>query len=206
MKHNDLEKWRRFFDELAPRWDNQEDLVLVRQKLQNGFKEMGVSPHENILDVGCGTGNLTLSVLPLLGEQGRVTAVDISPVMIRMAQEKISDSRVTLMVESSHALPIPSSSFHRIFCLHVWPHLGDYHSHLREFNRLLKEGGVVHVWHLVSRDTINAIHGGAGEGVKHDVLAPAEETAALFMEHGFTVERIIDDEERYLVCARKPGE
>jgi len=46
---------------------------------------MGVNPDETVLDVGCGTGNLTGALLARLSATGRVIAVDISPRMIEVA-------------------------------------------------------------------------------------------------------------------------
>ncbi len=203
MRHNDIERWRVFFDDLAPRWDAREDLVAVRRKLLEGFEELGVGPAERILDVGCGTGNLTEALLTRLDPSGEVIAVDISTGMLDIAREKVRDPRVRFLDASSHDLPLPDGSLDRVFCLHVWPHLADCDEHVREFGRCLRDGGLVHVWHLVSRADINAIHGGSGDDVRHDVLGPGTETAACFERNGFTVEGIVDDEERYLVTARK---
>ena len=203
MRHNDIETWRVFFDELAPRWDAQEDLPEVRRKLLDGFKELGVEASEHVLDVGCGTGNLTQALLTVLDRHGRVTAVDISGGMLALAQEKVTDPRATFLQESSDRVSLPDGSLDRVFCLHVWPHLAECDAHVREFRRLLRVGGMVQVWHLVSRAEINAIHGGGGDAVAHDVLGPGSETAACFTRNGFTVEGICDDEERYLVSARK---
>jgi hypothetical protein len=73
----------------------------------------------------------------------------------------------------------------------------------RELARVLRPGGRAHVWHLASRTTINNIHASAGEAVKHDVLAPAQDTALCFAAAGFQTEQAVDDEQGYLVTGRR---
>lgn len=43
---------------------------------------------KNILDLGCGDGNLSYSLLKAVGEKGKVTAIDIDSGMINAAREK----------------------------------------------------------------------------------------------------------------------
>jgi hypothetical protein len=63
---------------------------------------------------------------------------------------------------------------------------------------------VLHIWHLSPRAAINEIHTSAGEAVANDVLVPATEVAKLLEQHGFIPYKVIDDDERYLVSARRP--
>ncbi|MBU1219166.1 class I SAM-dependent methyltransferase [Myxococcota bacterium] len=192
-----------FFDNLAPRWDEREHMDELKAKLAAAFLEFDVKEDEHICDIGCGTGNLTQALLEILGPSGHVAAIDISPVMIDIAREKITDSRAQFLVETSDDMPFTDNSFHRVFCLSVWPHLENYSAHIQEFQRVLKPGGFVHVWHVVSRAKIDEIHSRASGAVINDVLMPAEDTAGLFKDAGFEVVTVIDDSERYLVTAVK---
>jgi ubiquinone/menaquinone biosynthesis C-methylase UbiE len=76
----------RFFDGIADKWDGWDDLEVLGRRLAAGLEEMGVAPHETVLDVGCGTGNLTKALLARLGPNGRVIAADISPRMVEVAR------------------------------------------------------------------------------------------------------------------------
>lgn len=194
-----------FFDNLAAHWDEREHMEELNRKLSAGFKEMGVNEDEHICDIGCGTGNLTVALLKILGPDGHVAAIDISPAMIEIARQKITDPRAQFLVETSDDMPFKDSCFHRVFCLSVWPHLEDYPRHISEFQRVLKPGGFVHVWHIVSRAKIDEIHSRASGAVINDVLMPATETARLFEAAGFEVVKVIDDNDRYLVTAVLPA-
>jgi demethylmenaquinone methyltransferase/2-methoxy-6-polyprenyl-1,4-benzoquinol methylase len=191
-----------YFDGIARRWDGWEDLPALADKLGAGLEALGVGPGESVLDIGCGTGNLTGALLARLGRDGRVTAVDISRRMVRIARRKVRDPRVTWLVAGVERLPLPAASFDRVICYSVWPHLDDRPAVAAEIGRVLKPGGRVHVWHLSPREAIDRIHASAGGVIGNDRLPPAAETAALFRERGFRLLEVVDDAAGYLVDAR----
>ncbi|MBN2722496.1 MAG: class I SAM-dependent methyltransferase [Deltaproteobacteria bacterium] len=192
-----------FFNNLSETWDSREHLGILKSKLQKGFSMLEIKPWENILDVGCGTGNLSVELLEILNEDGRVTGIDISAGMIEKAKKKVDDTRCNFMVETSDDTPFSNAEFHRIFCLSVWPHLVDKGNHVKEFMRILKPGGSLHIWHVVSRKEIDEIHLRAGETVKEDILPPGVETAAILESGGFSIKEVTDDSNQYLVTGIK---
>jgi len=190
-----------YFDRIADKWDGWEDLPSIAAKLGAGLDELGISPDELVIDVGCGTGNLTLALLSRLSPAGRVVAVDISPRMVEEAGRKIRDPRVDWRVADVRRLPLPDSACDRAICLSVWPHIEDREAAAEELGRVLNPGGRLHIWHLSSRETITQIHASAGGPIQNDVLPPAAETAAILERHGFIATCVIDDASRYLVTA-----
>ena len=192
-----------FFDGIASKWDGWEDLPVLQKKLAEGYENMEIKPDETILDVGCGTGNLTISLLSILGTGGRVVAVDISKAMIEKAKAKVNDNRITWHISNAGSIPEPDGTFDRIICYSVWPHFDDIDLIIQEFVRLIRPQGFLHVWHLNSKETINQIHENAGDAVCKDVLVPAQETAMHLRQHGFEILEIVDNDQKYLVTARK---
>ncbi len=195
-----------FFDTIADKWDGWEDLPALERKLADGLEELGVRADEKVVDIGCGTGNLTRALLARLSSQGKVIAVDISPRMIELAQRKVSDPRVTWHRTDAQQLPVNDAACDRVFCCCVWPHFDDRAAVAAELRRVLAPGGSLHVWHLIARDKVNEIHAGAGEAVRGDVLPPATETAELLASAGFRIVTASESDGRYLVTAVKPEE
>jgi SAM-dependent methyltransferase len=64
----------------------------------------GVTAHERILDVGCGTGNLTRA---LGAARAVVTGIDLSAPYIGYARQHTSDAGVTFEVGDAQHLPYP---------------------------------------------------------------------------------------------------
>ena len=182
-----------YFDGIAGSWDGWHDLPSVAAALEEGLEELGVGRDERVLDVGCGTGNLTAALLQRLSPRGRVIAVDISLRMIAQARAKILDPRVSWQVAGVEALPLPRGSCDRAICLAVWPHVDDRAAAGGELARVLRPGGALHIWHLAGREEINRIHRSASGPISSDLLAPATETAALLERYGFGVIAAVDD-------------
>src|SRR5512139_1310603 len=49
-----------------------------------------INPGDKVLDVACGTGNLTLTAQSYTGPGGKVYGIDAAPEMIEVAKEKAS--------------------------------------------------------------------------------------------------------------------
>ena len=85
---------RRYWNEIAgPRWvaapgfrerRNQESLALLLARL-------GLTGGESVLEIGCGTGALTLPLAAAVGETGRVVAIDISEPMLGLARQRVAE-------------------------------------------------------------------------------------------------------------------
>jgi demethylmenaquinone methyltransferase/2-methoxy-6-polyprenyl-1,4-benzoquinol methylase len=194
-----------YFDGIADQWDGWEDLDALSNRLASGLEELGIGADETVLDIGCGTGNLTRALLRRLSSAGRVVAVDLSPRMLEVARKKVTDPRVEWHAADAQQLPIGDESSDRVICCSVWPHFDHPEQVALELGRVLRPEGSLHVWHLGARARINAIHAGAGHAIRQDRLPPANETARLLSGSGFQLRVALENEERYLVTAVKPA-
>lgn len=194
-----------YFEELSSRWDGFTDGERVRKTLRLVLSDMQIEPDEHIVDLGCGTGNLTAVLVDILGPKGTVTAIDFASAMIDVARGKIGDERVRWLVADVVQLPLDADSVNRVICYSAWPHFPDHRGAARELHRVLRPGGMLHVMHIDSRDKINAIHGGVGGAIGKDLLPPARELAGVLAACGFTVLDASESAEAYRIDARKPA-
>jgi len=192
-----------YFNSIASKWDSWEDIESLKVQFDSGLKRFGLRPDEHVLDVGCGTGNLTAAILRQLSQAGRITAVDISSGMIEIAQTKVNDPRVRWICDSVEHMDTYEKVFDRVICYSVWPHLMNPGMAALSLQSMLKPGGKLHVWHLKSREAINKTHAGASEAICNHLLVPAIQTATLLEQSGFIIEETLDDNSGYLVSARK---
>ena len=92
-----------YFDARAPEWDAR--MVRSDSKIAFILDAAGVRPGVSVLDVACGTGVLFGDYLAR--DAARVTGVDISPEMARIAVSKLRDPRVEVLCGDVEELPLP---------------------------------------------------------------------------------------------------
>jgi malonyl-CoA O-methyltransferase len=96
---------QRFWNRNAARWDANETPNRT-QSLRAAVDSLGEPAR--ILEIGCGTGSGT-QVLKARFPQAAITAVDLSPEMVRIAQSKIRG--VTFEPADAARLPFPDAAF-----------------------------------------------------------------------------------------------
>ena len=104
-----------------------------------------ITPGQSVLDVGCGTGNLTMAAKAHGGAGSAVHGIDAAPEMIREAGRKAAerglgiDYRVGLI----EAIPFPDARFDVVLSSLMLHHLpGDLKRQgVAEIRRILKPGG-----------------------------------------------------------------
>jgi len=136
-----IRRWARFYDLVVKL------LMLGRESaVRNTTIELAqVVPGERVLDVGCGTGTLTIAAKAKVGPTGDVHGIDASPEMIDVAKRKAAQKRVDarFQVGLIEELPFPDDQFDLVlssFMLHHLP--GDLKRRgFAEIDRVLKLGG-----------------------------------------------------------------
>lgn len=109
-----------------------------------------------VLDVGAGTGAVTLAVVKHSSAQ--VLATDVSPAMLSHLAARAPPNNVHTQTIDACALSssLSSSSFSHVFCAFVLHTLSDAAAAAREMHAMLKPGGLVAV---AAWDNRNACHG-----------------------------------------------
>jgi ubiquinone/menaquinone biosynthesis C-methylase UbiE len=95
-----------------------------------------------VLDVGCGTGNLTLALTETPAFE-RVTGVDFSSVYIEHARQRTMDPRVAFQTGDACALPLESGSFDHALSMLVLQFIPEAERAVREMRRVTRPGGTV---------------------------------------------------------------
>jgi ubiquinone/menaquinone biosynthesis C-methylase UbiE len=190
-----------FFDRIADQWDGWADLERMAPALRAGLMELGVARSASVVDLGCGTGNLTAALMAHLEPEGRVFAVDFSQRMLDQARAKVTDGRVRWVHADALSLPLDEASADHVICFSAWPHFPQPLRVVEQVRRVLVPAGVFTVWHAISRSAVNAIHREVAPAVCSDVLIPASELTRLLETEGFAVDLSVDDDSRYVVRA-----
>jgi SAM-dependent methyltransferase len=102
----------------------------------------GSSPGEQLLDVGCGTGQLAQAIVAHAAP-AEVRAIDVAAAYVDHAQRHNRDPRLTFEVGDACAMRFADHSFDRVLSLlvlHFVPRAGQA---IAEMRRVAKPGGVV---------------------------------------------------------------
>jgi len=156
---------------------------------------IGAPPGADWIDVGCGTGVLTSTVLDRC-EPSRVVGIDSSAAFLQAAQDGLADSRASFRQGDAQALPEGDASFHMAVSGLVLNFVPNKNAAVREMARVVKPGGAValYVWDYAGHmqvmrsffDAASELDPGAREfddGVKAPVCRPGP-LSALFRSAG----------------------
>ncbi len=116
---------------------------------RNVVEMAGIQPGDTVLDVGCGSGNLTLAAKRAAGETGTVVGIDASPEMIAAARKKAGRARSETRFEVGliEKIPFPDSTFDAVINRLMVHHLPDdlKRRAFVEVLRVLKPGGLLFI-------------------------------------------------------------
>jgi ubiquinone/menaquinone biosynthesis C-methylase UbiE len=132
-------KLARYWGKLARVYDDNALLAggtypPIVEKLKHEF-----GSQDYLLDVGAGTGLLTVHVAPLVAH---VTCTDIAPEMLERAKTRLEGfDHVDYRVQDAHALDFEDSSFDAVLCCNVLHQLSRPGVAVSEFHRVLKPSG-----------------------------------------------------------------
>ncbi len=105
-----------------------------------------IKPGDSVLDVACGTGNLTLTAKAYAGPQGDVHGIDASPEMIEVARRKTARSKYKVLFDLGliEKLDFPDGTFDKVISRLAIHHLPDdlKWRAFAEVLRVLKPGGL----------------------------------------------------------------
>jgi ubiquinone/menaquinone biosynthesis C-methylase UbiE len=141
MKAQNSTEW---FGDWANEYDNTLGKVKRHHKLLGAVvSKAKVKDGEHILDIGCGTGLLTLKFLQKAN--CRVTGVDNSSAMLDLFRNKTEKLKLTDMIECRQAdaakLPFEKNSFDICASTVTLHHLKSKLGALKTIHRILKPGG-----------------------------------------------------------------
>jgi len=102
------------------------------------------APGMQVLDLASGTGEPAISLAARVGPKGHVTALDLSPELLAIAEERAharSLSNFSTRQADAHDLPFPDSTFDLATCRFGVMFFSDCNGALRELLRVLKPSG-----------------------------------------------------------------
>lgn len=110
------------------------------------LRAAGLSPGQQVLEVGCGPGFFTLPAAEMVGQDGSVTSLDVSPAAVEHVEQKVEQagaSNVEVVLANVADTNLPDESFDLAFVFGLGRVVGDLGDFWSELHRLLKTGGTL---------------------------------------------------------------
>ena len=118
-----------------------------------------LDPGERVLDLGCGAGTDSLVAAQMVGEQGHVTGIDMTPAMLAKARAAAAEMGVTNVdfVEcEAEQLPFPDESFDVVISNGVIDLIPDKDAVFAELHRVLAPGGRMQIADVTIQNPVSA--------------------------------------------------
>ncbi|MEO6795841.1 MAG: methyltransferase domain-containing protein [Candidatus Dormibacter sp.] len=133
------------FAEIAPRYDALRPLSPGdRGRLTDMLADAGIGSDDLLVDIGCGTGRITLPLAALT--PGPVVGVDPEERMLKVARAKEGSERVDWRRGTAYRLPLAASEARLAVMVMVVHLLRRRGAAFREVRRILEPGGQLSLW------------------------------------------------------------
>ena len=146
---------REMFTSIAPRYDLLNHVLsfnvdrLWWRRTARSFEDILAKPDSRVLDLCCGTGDMTFALRKRAASGIHILGADFSHAMLRRARAKSLDkqsqkgnSAMPRWIEADAlCLPFPGESFSLVTSAFGFRNLADYDAGLREIVRVLRPGG-----------------------------------------------------------------
>jgi demethylmenaquinone methyltransferase / 2-methoxy-6-polyprenyl-1,4-benzoquinol methylase len=139
---------RQMFNSIAPRYDLLNHVLSANvdrlwwRRTARRFRSILANPDAAVLDICCGTGDMTMALLKYRARDARpILAVDFAREMLSRGAQKFGPRGVVAIEADALHLPLRSESLDLIVTAFGFRNLANYEAGLREFHRVLKPGG-----------------------------------------------------------------
>lgn len=139
---------REMFDSIAPHYDFLNHVLSMNidrlwwWRTARKFRDVLSRPEATILDICCGTGDMTMALLRHRPANGRpMLAADFAHQMLIRGNTKFTGRNVFALEADALQMPLASASVDLITTAFGFRNLANYRAGLEEFHRVLRPGG-----------------------------------------------------------------
>jgi len=128
------------------------------KNFEKDLEKSDIKGGQTVLDFGCGPGYHTISAAKIVGEHGKVYALDIHPLAIKTVEEKAEKEGLTNIatILSNRDTGLPNESVDVILLIDTLNMIKDKRILLKELHRVMKQNGILSilVTHMKVKDAL----------------------------------------------------
>ncbi len=183
-----------FFDKKSVNWHFSD---ADKQKALDFVNRINFSHPDQILDIGCGTGDLC-HFLRAKYRQAQIVGLDISLEMLK----KVSSDYDLILQGNAESIPLQDRSCDLVINYCVFPHFLNKQKVIAEIYRILKPAGYYYIIHPDGREKTDAIHRRQKSIISHQMLPEKQEIDKLLSNSGFKILNFIDNDILFYVAKK----
>lgn len=103
------------------------------------IKRLDPKKGDKVLDLGCGTGNLTKKLADLVKPEGKVVGIDPDESRIKIAKEKYAATNIEYLVAGADKMP--GEGYDLVYCNYVLHWVKGNEAVFRDVEKILKKDG-----------------------------------------------------------------
>jgi demethylmenaquinone methyltransferase / 2-methoxy-6-polyprenyl-1,4-benzoquinol methylase len=138
---------QQMFTAIAPRYDLLNHVLsfnvdrLWWRRAARTFADLLARPDVRVLDLCCGTGDMTFALRRQVVKSAKILGADFSHAMLQRAGEKSAGTELRWVEADALRLPFPDGRFNLVTSAFGFRNLTDYDAGLREIARILGPAG-----------------------------------------------------------------
>lgn len=133
------------FNRLASNYENDETLQEPRKcyaPVLKIIKKQAVTDLK-LMDIGCGTGVMLKLVCEEFPQASDILGIDLSPVMVKRARDKLSGYKAHIMERKIEAADLPKGFYDIALCMHSIHHYPSPLKSLKKVEKALGKNGML---------------------------------------------------------------
>jgi ubiquinone/menaquinone biosynthesis C-methylase UbiE len=202
---NRQKKERRFWDRFAKYYDTFINKIFrktYKDIIENIVSDLDLN--QNVLEIGTGTGIIPFSIY---SKVSFIIATDISPAMIRVANQRLVDSKIKnidFQIQDSYSLTFPDKSFDIVIASNLFHILYEPEKPINEVKRVLRDNGIFIAPTICAGEStktkVIATVVGAISGFKVVNKWSINEFKTMLINNGFAIDKTVTIDGRFPVA------
>jgi ubiquinone/menaquinone biosynthesis C-methylase UbiE len=159
-----------------------------QSKANEILKTLNIQPGQTIADIGSGGGFFTLLFSQLVGDEGRIYAIDTNQDFIEFIDKqaiKQGIANITTVRATEQAISLPTHSIDLVFVRNVFHHLQNRSQYFLEAKQLLTSAGRIAIIEFSQQGSKFSFHRRCGHNVPKEIIIEEMSTAGFQVSASF---------------------